>query len=361
MRVTASRLRRSGASPRPRLTLWLRDDEGRVGLGDAAPLPGFSPESLEACATALTGVACRLGALDDAAAPAPAIGAALAPFGSELDAVPAARLALETALFDLVGQQRGLSVATCLGGAPSSPRVPVNALLLAPPEATLRDRAAALAARGYTALKIKLRARDEAGFLRELTALREVRARLPLPFEIRLDPNAAWSLDEARARLHALAAIAPAFVEQPVEATPLPHLGACAVPWAADESLVIPALVDPLLVARGCAAFVLKPALLGGLVRARDLALRALARDVDVVVTHLFDGPYSLAAAAELAASLPRPPLACGLDRHDALDAWIEDAGGLTIPQLAEPGWICSSGGPGLRIARHAAEEPWID
>jgi len=359
MRVTASRLQRSERSPRPRLALWLRDEADRIGVGDAAPLPGFSPESVDACARALTGVEDRLGAIDDNAPPAEAVSAALAPFDLDLDAVPAARLALETALFDLVGQQRGLSVAACLGGLPSPPRVPVNGLLLAPPEETLADRAVALAARGYSALKIKLRAGDEAGFLRELAALREVRDRLPLPFAIRLDPNAAWSLDEARARLRALAVIAPAFVEQPVEATLLSRLGECAVPWAADESLLIPALVDPLLSARGCAVFVLKPALLGGLARARSIALRALAHGLDVVVTHLFDGPYSMAAAAELAVSLPRPPLACGLDRHDALAAWIEDAGGLDIPQLAEPGWIRSSGGPGLRVTAHAIEPAW--
>ena len=360
MRVTASHLRRSERAPRPRLALWLVDDQERVGVGDAAPLPGFSPESVDACARALDGVEGRLGAIDDAAPPIAAITAALARLGRDLDAVPAARLALETALFDLVGQRRGLALAACLGGAPSPPRAPVNGLLFAPPTDTLADRAVALAARGYAAIKIKLRAQDEAGSRREVAALREARDRLPLPFEIRLDPNAAWGLDEARARLHLLAVIAPAFVEQPVPAALLPHLGACAVPWAADESLVIPDLVEPLLAARGCAAFVLKPALLGGLVRARDLALRAQARGLDVVVTHLFDGPCSMAAAAELAVSLPRPPLACGLDRHEALEAWINDAGGLDVPQLAEPGWVRSSGGPGLRVTGRATEPPWI-
>jgi L-alanine-DL-glutamate epimerase-like enolase superfamily enzyme len=359
MRVTSSTLQRSDRPPRPLLTLWLFDESNRIGTGDAAPLPGFSPESVDACARALTGVEDRLGAIDDDAPPAEAISAALARFGRDLDAVPAARLALETALFDLVGLRRGLSLAACLGGPPSPARVPVNGLLLAPPEETLADRAAALAARGYSTLKIKLRARDEAGFLRELAALREVRDHLPLPVEIRLDPNAAWSLEEARVRLRALAVIAPAFVEQPVEATLLHRLGECAVPWAADESLLIPELIQPLLSARGCAAFVLKPALLGGLDRARALALQAQARGIDVVVTHLFDGPHSMAAAAELAVSLPRPPLACGLDRHDALEAWIADYGGLDIPQLAAPGWIQSSGGPGLGVSGYPIEHAW--
>ena len=346
MRVTGSRLSRSSPQLRPRLVLELTDEDHRSGFGDAAPLAPFSLESIEECERALAGIEARLAPIDDGLPPAVAIRTALASFGSELDATPTARLALETALFDLVGQRAGLSVAACLGGGTeiASARVAVNGLLLAQPEDTLADRAVAIAAGGYSVLKIKLRARDERGFLRELAALEEVRERLPLPFEIRLDPNAAWSLDEARARLDALAIVAPAFVEQPVSPTLLHRLEKHAVPWAADESLAVPELVTPLLAAPGCAAFVLKPAILGGLDRAQ-------ARGIGIVVTHLFDGPYSMAAAAELAASLPRPPLACGLDRHNALEVWSAEAGGLVIPQLAEPGWIQSSGGPGLGIS----------
>ena len=356
MRITGSRLSRSSPELRPRLVLELSDEVHRSGFGDAAPLAPFSLESIEDCASALAGVEARLTSIDDSLPPAEAIRDALAGFGPELDAAPTARFALETALFDLLGQRLGLSVAACLGGEAASvgARVPVNGLLVAAPEETLADRAVALAARGYSVLKIKLRARDERGFLRELAALGEVRKRLPLPFEIRLDPNAAWSLDEASARLDQLAAVAPAFVEQPVAPTLLHRLEERAVPWAADESLAVPELVTPLLVAPGCVAFVLKPAILGGLDRARALALRAHARGVGVVVTHLFDGPYSMAAAAELVASLPQPMLACGLDRHNALEVWSAEAGGLVIPQLAEPGWVQSSGGPGLGVTVQA-------
>ncbi|APR78391.1 O-succinylbenzoate synthase [Minicystis rosea] len=275
---------------------------------------------------------------------------ALRPFGRALEAVPSARFALETALFDLLGQRSGRSVAACLGGTGAYDRVPVNALLVAPPVETLAERAAALAAEGYSALKIKLKAADEEGFARELDALLEVRARLPLPYEIRLDPNAAWPEEDARRRLLALAPIAPSFVEQPVAADALHRLGACAVPWAADESLVDPQMVDRLASSRGCAAFVIKPAVLGGLVRARALAVRAQEAGIDVVVTHFFDGPFALAAAAELALSLPRAPLACGLAAHGDLAVFSASFGGVAIPQLAERFAVRSSGGPGLGV-----------
>jgi o-succinylbenzoate synthase len=311
-------------SPRPWLLLEVVDEVGRMGLGDAAPLPGFSRESLDAAAQAL---ACtgRVGPIDDTLPPAEALAAAIAPIAGELAAAPSARLALETALLDILAQRRAVTVAELLGGTPGP--VPLNALVLAPPPETLPERAVA-AARGFPALKIKLRARDDEGFARELAALREVRVRLPLPFELRLDANGAWSLDEARRRLDALAPVAPRFVEQPVAPHELVHLGETAVPWAADESLVDPVLADALLGARGCAAFVLKPALLGGLLAARSLALRALGSGHEVVLTHLFDGPCSLAAAVQLASSLPRPPLACGLAPHEQLLAFAVAVGG---------------------------------
>jgi L-alanine-DL-glutamate epimerase-like enolase superfamily enzyme len=176
-----------------------------------------------------------------------------------------------------------------------------------------------------------------------------VRARLPLPFELRLDPNAAWSLDEARRRLAALAPIAPAYVEQPVAPADLLHLGACEVPWAADEALADPDLVDRLLGARGCAAFVLKPHALG-LLRAREIALRAQQSGFGVVVTHFCDGPVALGAACELALSLPEPPLACGLAPHDDVAKFAARAGGMRVPQIEVHGFARSSGGPGLGV-----------
>jgi O-succinylbenzoic acid--CoA ligase len=344
MRLDVSRV--TPPSERPILRAALHDAEGRAGHGEACPLPRYSREDVPACEQALESVSTRIADLDDTLSPSDAVDAVMRPLEDALAPVPSARFALETALFDLVAQRRGLSVAACLGGAGAYDAVPLNGLLWPESLESLADRAAACAAHGVAALKIKLRAPLWHGFVRELDALREVRARLPLPFEIRLDANAAWSEDEARRRLEALAPIAPTFVEQPVAADRLPFLGPCAVPWAADESLARPDLVEALLAAPGCVAFVLKPAMIGGLLPARNIALRAQERGLGVVFTHLFDGPYALAACAELALSLPRPPLACGLAPHRGLAAF----GAESVPQIAVPRVARSSGGPGLRV-----------
>ena len=344
---------------RPSLWIEVKDAEGASGWGEASPLPPFSRDDVVSGASALERLFPGLDAIDEARPIDVAIASAFAPILAEIVATPSARFALETALLDLVARRRGLSVSALLAGGSAAIELATNALVIADPTENLADRAIALAALGFDAIKIKLRARDEAGFDRELAALHEVRRRLPLPFEIRLDPNAAWTLDEARRRLRALTPIEPRYVEQPVLPGDLIHLGRCDVPWAADESLENLADLPRLLGDPGCGALVLKPAILGSLIGARDLAIQAQAQGKDAVVTHLFDGPIALAAAAELALSLPIPALAAGLDPHDRLGDWPP----VVVPQLARRGGVIAARKPGLGLDldhEFARGGPWI-
>ncbi|AUX42032.1 O-succinylbenzoate synthase [Sorangium cellulosum] len=354
MRVVAASVARFDVGDaRSGLVLSLSDDEGHVGLGEATPLPGFSPDTADAVERALTELPGALGPIELPADPpsgaaARAMRRALAPASARLRGLPAARFALETALLDLLGQRLGLAASACLGGRRGHAEVPVNGLLAtsaALPE--LLAGARALAERGVRAIKVKLRSRGEEGFTRDLEALRALRREHP-DVELRLDANAAWSLEDAPRRLARLAPLEPRFVEQPVAPELLHHLGACEAPWAADESLAIEGMAERLIEAEGCAAFILKPAVLG-LLAAHELGQRAQARGLGAVVTHLFDGPIALAAACELALALPRPPLACGLDAHAGLEAWPRVA----IPQRRKDGLVTASGQPGLGV------RPW--
>jgi o-succinylbenzoate synthase len=315
------------------LELW--DDHGHYGVGEASPLRGHSQESLDDCVTALTDIHQRMG---DAAPD----GWPLCPW---LHSVPLARFAWESALCDLVARARGISVATLLGGQ-SLRAVSRNALVRD------REEVAQALERGIRTLKLKVgdpqkEAEEELHFLRSL------RREFGSNFSLRLDANGVWSLDEARHRLTGYAELAPEFVEQPCAPQELSQLGVCAVPWAADESLAIPSQIDTLLEAPGCVAWVLKPALLG-LRRARELAVRAQQHGRGVVITHLLDGPIGLAAACELALSLPQPPLCCGLDGHPGLSVWPPTP----IPQHQESAaLIVRSAHSGLGFLRQGL--PW--
>lgn len=318
------------------LEIW--DTEGRTGIGEAAPLPGHSQESLQDCIAALDGITQRIADYDENGWPR-------LPW---LDGVPAARFAWESALCDLLARRRGVALSMFVGGR-SLPAVARNAVV----EHLAQAEQAFL--RGIFTLKVKIGAalgKEEPAERQFLTSLRQ---EFGGQFALRLDANGVFGLKQARERLQLYREFQPEFVEQPTGRQALARLGRCAVPWAADESLLgaTPAQIAALLRTEGGVAWVLKPAALG-LRRARELALLAQDRGLGVVITHLLDGPIGLAAACELALSLPQPPLACGLDLHPGLPIWPA----IALPHhLSSAASIAESGHPGLGFAREGV--PW--
>lgn len=340
-RVIASSLRRFGgrlsapvgsallrSAEREGLVLTLRDDAGRIGQGEASPLPGFSTENLQDCERALTAVHERIAGADDEGWP----------IVEELAVLPAARFAFETAIADLQAQAAGVSVAELLGGPRPYSQVAVQALC-----GSLQEARAAVAA-GVRTLKIKIGGAD---FGAELAFLRALRAELGSEIALRLDANGAWSPAEARQRMEQLTAVAPEFIEQPVPPGALVALLPAAIPVAADESLRDPAERAALLGAGGCVAWVIKPAVLG-LRMSHEIACAAQRHEKCAILSHLFDGPIALAACCELALSLPRAPSTCGLRPHAGLSAWPSVA----LPHFgADASIVRSHGHTGLGLA----------
>jgi len=313
MKIVTARVFASRLGTRTGLVVELVDADGRLGRGEATPLPGFSPESLGEARAALEAFAARL-PLEVVADPA---GVAIV-VGALPARVPSARFAIETALLELVARAEDVSLATLLRGGPAPHLVRHAALLAARGTGEALAEATRAVARGIRTLKRKVWGRP---FDEELALLSLLRGRFGEEVELRVDANGAWTPDEARARLEALARVGVALVEEPTSGRGLCALGRVAVGWAADESLLDPSLAVPLLCQPSCAALVVKPMLLGGVWRCLALAELADQYDRDVIVTHMFDGPIALAACEALAAALPRAPLACGLDAAHLLPA----------------------------------------
>lgn len=321
--------------------LLLRDDHGRVGLGEASPLPGFSREDAESCRRALADFVATLPlTVDLAAGPQRWLAAAA------MVAPAAAHMAVETALLDLAGRALDQSLAALLAGCAPAGGVALAALAQRADPEGLAAAAAAAATLGITTLKVKVG--RQGAFAAELAALQSLRD-VGRGITLRLDVNGGWSIDEARDNLSRLVPLEPEFVEQPVAAEALLELGAAPVPVAADESLLLPGALERLLASGNCSVLVLKPMALGGLVRAFETARAARVAGLDVVISHLFDGPVALAAACELALALPAPPLACGLAPHHGLAAWPPVA----VTQI-RGGRIMPSVRPGLGLEPEA-------
>jgi L-alanine-DL-glutamate epimerase-like enolase superfamily enzyme len=152
-----------------------------------------------------------------------------------------------------------------------------------------------------------------------------------------VDPNGAWSVAEAEARLSEMGPLELA--EQPVASlTELDQLrNLTDVPLAADESVVT--AEDARAAARACRYATVKLAKVGG-----PDAAAAIARELSVYLSSALDGPVGIAAAAHLAQAIPDPGVAHGLATELLFAATIGVGARLDGPMLHVPE------GPGLGV-----------
>ncbi len=253
------------------------EEDGLVGRGEAAPLPGYSRESLDDCVAALRG-------------------------GGTLP--PAAAFALASARAEISAQRDGVDLC---------------------PRGT-RELAALDDAPGHAAYKRKL-GRDLDAELERARQLREAHPQSRLRF----DANGTLSIEDAKRALDALARIDAELFEEPVAYEALASLHPSPVPLALDESLQGEggeARLREALDRGWIDAVVLKPSALGPEV-CRRFAAMTRAAGAEVIVSHLYEGPLGYAAACALALEIGTA-LPQGLGRHGALEAfegWRTDLG----------------------------------
>ena len=335
----------ASVGPRRGTLVVLKDGHGITGIGEASPLAGHSPETLEAANSVLN----RFDP-DLLPPPIPAPrweGTLLTSLRDVAEKSPAAAMALETAWIDLAAQLAGLPFAAFLSDElRAGRRVPVNILVNSPEhESSLQRIDRALAAGIST---VKLKAGDVHNVQATLDMIGRIQRKWGDSLSIRVDANGSWPLDQAIPALKKFADFGIEYCEQPVQKGKLRVLSSSPVPLAADESLVDPGELEAFAGIRAeriseylgglttsedvlktasesfsppVKVFVLKPMVLGGILRSRRIARIAAGRGIRCTVTHLFDGAVAFAAYAEFAVSLQPPPLACGLYPHDATTA----------------------------------------
>lgn len=311
------------------VVLRLTDGSGAVAQGEAAPLPGYSPDTLDEATAALAAIGERplreLAALEDLDELRSGVLQAVPAF------LPSARFALETALLDRLSQRTGRPLHRLLVPDAEPPARLELAALVSTLEAAHRAVDA-----GFSTLKLKLG--GPATFEADLALLRAVRRELGAGVRLRLDANR--SLPGGGGHLDALAALDPEFLEEPfLPGVPLPRSPPVAL--ALDESLHVPSVSLKPELARdfGVVAVVLKAGLVGGLLRGVELARQARSVDLVPIVSHAFEGPIGFHAARELALALGVTSHAAGLAPHAALDAWGMSlpAFGVGLPVLRPP------------------------
>ena len=329
----------------------LEDDLGRVGLGDAAPFPGFGLETHASAGAALKLALPRIvGSMRDAFAAALAELPLLKPVAS----APAARAAIDCALHDLIAQAADLPLARYLGGAATLRDVPVNVAIPRVPPARAAELGMKAVEAGVGTLKLKV---GGAPHVEDQARVRALRDAVGSGIRIRVDANQAWGVDEAIEALRSLAEFELEYAEQPVSAGDIDGLArvraSSPVPIAADEAVRDAASAREILYRAAADIIVLKPMAVGGLREARSILNAAAERRVPVVVTSLVESVVGRAAALHFAASLGATPHAHGVATGDALTRDLTPSPTLTRGTLAIPA------SPGLGVT--LPEEFWRD
>jgi o-succinylbenzoate synthase len=296
---------------------------GVRGVGEASPLPGWT-ESRSECRDALGRAGEIAEELD--------WGVALA----KTDA-PAARHGLALALAEARARAEGRPLYRTLGEDRFVPAIPVNATIGdAEAERTARQAREAVA-EGFNCLKIKAGARPVDA---DLDRVRAVREAVGDGVELRVDANGAWTRSQAETALDGLAASDVSYVEQPLPADDLvghSRLRGGPVDVALDESLT-EFSIDEIAAERAADVVVLKPMVVGGPDRVREIAVLAREAGIDPVISTTIDAVVGRTGAVHVAASIPdiRPSgLATGQMLAEDLSpdpAPVED-GTVSVPQ----------------------------
>lgn len=322
------------------LIVTLTDDLGHTGIGEAAPLPAYSRDTLAENTHALRALAAaRFADLDPRASTARVLETGLP------EALPhAARHALESALLDLWSRSAAVPAFRLLAGDASASRVELACLL--PADERIFATARREYRRGFRSFKLKLGVGRS--LLEDVTRLERLRAELPAGAQLRVDGNRQQDRDELVSLAPRLSALALEWIEEPThDVASEPTLG---LPVALDESL----LDGPDLAragSKGAQYVVLKPSLLGGLARCLALAERARGAGLVPVASHQFEGPLGFQSAAALALALGVGRPADGLGPHLGLGSSLPSS--LTPEGTAIVRWD----EPGLAISLEAATE----
>ncbi len=289
------------------ILLRFEAESGEIGWGDCAPLPGFSRETLDEARSALDTLAASFGehSLDPRLFVDPA-----GPVYRALDAAtppPSVRYALDLALWSMGAEVLDRTLAQGLHPEPAV-ALPLCGLLQGDKKTILKD-AAQMGKASYRAVKMKVgRGKMED----EIALVHEVRSKIGAGVELRLDANRAWTMEEAKTFARGIKGAQISFVEEPLQdPTGLPMLWMdTGLPIAIDETLHLPQ--GEAFIRGWVAAVVLKPTLIGGIVRTLQLAAKARTVGARPILSSSYESGVGLRGLVALAAATDAEP--AGLD-----------------------------------------------
>lgn len=273
-------------------------ETGGYGLGDVAPLPGFSQETLEGARAAWEKLNARS---RDVFIPNDAT--QLAAVSSRLGLLPpSVQFGVESALADCAAREQGMPLSTWLNSDAAS-RVSVNGLIS---EQSTDAAVAALRAKyrdGYRCFKVKAGVDEVDQDIQRIRALCHVLDDV----RIRVDVNGGWNEEQLRTACGGWADADLEFIEQPL-APGSAETARCitrefGIGLALDEEVSSVEFGMHLLRADLCDVIVIKPMMVGGLTGALQLARAASESGKRIVLTSAWESDVGVAATLHLCAA----------------------------------------------------------
>ena len=330
-----------------RVLVELTSSSGIVGWGEAAPWEVFTGTA-EAAVAALD-IYLRplvIGARVDR------IRALMLQMKKALVGHGEAKLAIETAMFDILGKSAGLSIATLLGGRVRD-TIPLSFSIADPDFGADMRRMEEMVPKGNRIFKVKTGVKSHREDVAHLEAMRNA---FGDEIDLRIDYNQALQPFGAIKVLRDVDQFRPTFIEQPVPRDCLAAMASFAAdldtPILADESCFDARDLQDIIRLQAADAISVKLMKSGGMLNAQALMTLADLASLPGYGGTLYEGGIALAAGTQFIAATPGISLGCEfyMPHHvlteDVLEERIANREGEVV--------VPDGPGLGIRVTEHA-------
>lgn len=222
-----------------------------------------------------------------------------------------AKVAVEMAMFDIVGKLSGLSLADLLGGRVRD-QIPLSFSIADPDFDADLERMHQMVPAGNTIYKVKTGVKSHREDLAHLDAIRK---NFGSTVDLRVDYNQALKPFGAIKILRDIEEFQPTFIEQPVPRDCLTAMAsftaALDTPILADESCFNPRDLMELIQLNAADAISVKLMKSGGILKAQNLMAIADTANIPGYGGTLWEGGIALAAATQFISATPGISLGC--------------------------------------------------
>ncbi|MDR8391108.1 o-succinylbenzoate synthase [Aliifodinibius sp. S!AR15-10] len=292
-------------------------DQGVQAVGEAAPLPGFSKESMDEVQNYLknnwdtvTGLIADYTTKNSYQAIAPG------------ETPTSVAFALDTLIVDCWSSREHIPLRRLLFNESRS-KIKINATLPINKLEKSLEKAELLWKKGYRTLKVKVGGSPE----QEYTLIKQLRTRFP-KLKIRIDANQSWDFGEAVNTLQKFTPLNIEYCEEPLT-NPSPDAFVklreqTDIPIALDESLHQNKGILEWKKRKIADIVIIKPMVFGGMKKNFETIRLAVNHDYIIIFTTSLESGIGRLMTATLAAGLSSPQFAHGLNTgsHLAMDVW---------------------------------------